>query len=199
MSHKAVRPAGWQARTLSSADGCSGLRRVVPCCAARWRDKTNRALCERSDGQAGIHTEVRSQHRTIANVHVAIPEDAMPAVNHSSVWRICHDAASDAVRRPRHIEEDFGSMLMAAPPADVGEFGCKLVRLWDISRRPARRDWRASSEMARTSAASSAFLSLPPPPACTEEWWIPAPIPTAGKAQRSNRIDSKRTDNVPCP
>src|SRR5579864_2158106 len=181
-----------QARRLSSADRCKGLRRVIPRCATRWRHETHRALRERGDGQAGIHTEVGSQHRTIANVHVVIPEDAMLAVNHSSVWRICHDASSNAVRRPRHIEEDFGQHAHGRATRNLGEFGRKLVCLWNIGSNPLAVTREHLPKWPEPVPLPAHFyLSLHRLHA-QKNSRLPRPAPQPEKTQSSNRMESKR-------
>ena len=123
----------------------------------------------------------------------------MPVINDPSLWRICHDASSNAVRRPRYIEEDFGQHAHGRATRDLGEFGCKLVRLWDISRNP----------LAVTGEHLPKWPEPVPFPAhfyfplhclhAQKDGRFPRPSPQPEKTQSSNGMKSKRTDNVPGP
>src|SRR5690349_15268084 len=116
----------------------------------------------------------------------------MPAINNPGVWRICHDASPNAVRRPWHVEEDFGQHAHGCAARDLGELGGKLVRLWNIGRNPlAMTGERLPKRPEPVPLPAHFYLSLHRLHA-QKNSRLPCPAPQSKKAQSSNRMESQR-------
>ena len=97
-----------------------------------WRDKTHGALGQRSNGQAGIDTEVGRHHRSVTDVHIPVAKDAVVIINHPVRGRIGDHTTSDTVRCARNIEENLRKHAHGKTTGELRNFLRKLVCLRNV-------------------------------------------------------------------
>src|SRR5690348_10161567 len=120
-------------RSQGSAGGrlsCS----VVPCRPGGRGYVTHGSLRKGSDGKAGIDAEVGRYDGSITDVHVRVPKDSVPGVDHAVLRGVGDDASPDAVCRAWNIENDFRKHAHGASAGNLSELFCKLVRQRNVSR-----------------------------------------------------------------
>src|SRR5271157_6076262 len=84
--------------------------------------------------KAGIHSQVRCDHRSVADIHVFVSENAMSRINHTILRRIGDHASSKAVRRARNIEQDFRNHAHGSSAGEAGELFREFICLRNIGR-----------------------------------------------------------------
>src|ERR1039458_3230526 len=111
------------------------LRRVIPFRPRCWLYITHGTFGDGTNGQAGIHAQVGSEHRAIADVHVLVPKNAIPMIHYSIRRRTGHRATAQDVRSAGNIEEDFRNHAHRNSADRLPQSPCKFVGL-----RNKRRD-----------------------------------------------------------
>src|ERR1035438_9372115 len=82
------------------------LRSVIPFRPRCWLYITHGPFGDGTNGQAGIHAQVGSEHRAIADVHVLVPKNAIPMIHHSTLRRTGHPATAQDVGEPVEPSRD---------------------------------------------------------------------------------------------
>ena len=121
----------------SPGSKASGLRAFGFASLAGGRDEAHRPFRQRADRQAGIHAQVGRDHRAVANVHILVAEQAIPANP------LRRPPRTPAIGQPPRMCAVPGTskrisvtMLSGVPPIACAIRAGELVRLRNKRRDP---------------------------------------------------------------